>query len=140
RRAFAFVLNKWDRCTHGNGALRPDEDLQRDLREQGFQAPLLFRTCAQLWVDRAKGNGQSAAAPEGEQFTELIHWLEMGLTRLEIEAIKARGVTQLLQQLQQTLASVSPPDLTGAAAKTQSAWAGLLAEEASATADILLNI
>jgi hypothetical protein len=139
RRAFAFVLNKWDRCTQGNGALRPDEDLQRDLREQGFQDPLLFRTCAQLWVDRAKGNGQPAAAPEGEQFTELMHWLELGLTRLEIEAIKARGVTQLLQQLQQTLGSVCPPDLTEAAAKTQSAWTGLLAEEASATADILLN-
>src|SRR4051794_12807253 len=32
RRAFAFVLNKWDRCVHGAGTgLRPDEDLLRDL-------------------------------------------------------------------------------------------------------------
>src|SRR6516162_3969754 len=51
RRAFAFVLNKWDRCLHGTAAgLRPDEDLARDLRDEGFQNPLLFRTCAQLWV------------------------------------------------------------------------------------------
>src|SRR5437762_145121 len=32
RRAFAFVLNKWDRCLHGHvGGVRPDEDLLRDL-------------------------------------------------------------------------------------------------------------
>ncbi|HTU19053.1 MAG TPA: GTPase, partial [Gemmataceae bacterium] len=59
RRAFAFVLNKWDRCVHpAASGLRPDEDLLRDLQSEGFQAPLLFRTCAQLWVDRAASNGE----------------------------------------------------------------------------------
>src|SRR5690242_14077153 len=59
RRAFAFVLNKWDRCSHpAASGLRPDEDLLRDLQSQGFQSPLLFRTCAQLWVDRAASNGE----------------------------------------------------------------------------------
>src|SRR5262245_54861776 len=52
RRAFAFVLNKWDRCLHaGAQGLRPDEDLLQDLQSEGFQNPLIFRTCAQLWVD-----------------------------------------------------------------------------------------
>ena len=38
RRAFAFVLNKWDRCLHAGGrGLRPDEDLLRDLKAEGFQ-------------------------------------------------------------------------------------------------------
>src|SRR5436309_9240606 len=46
RRAFAFVLNKWDRCVRtgardqGSGirdGLRPDEDLLRDLQVEGFQ-------------------------------------------------------------------------------------------------------
>ena len=47
RRAFAFVMNKWDRCVHGaGGGLRPDEDLLRDLQSEGFENPLLFRTCA----------------------------------------------------------------------------------------------
>ena len=47
RRAFAFVMNKWDRCVHGAGSgLRPDEDLLRDLKSEGFENPLLFRTCA----------------------------------------------------------------------------------------------
>ena len=63
----------------------------------------------------------------------------MGLTRLEVEAIKARGVGQLLQQLQEALRSASPPDLTEAAARTRAAWAGPLREEAAATTEVLLN-
>ena len=57
RRAFAFVLNKWDRCVqHGAQGLRPDEDLLNDLKAEGFQNPRLFRTCAQHWVDAANGS------------------------------------------------------------------------------------
>ena len=37
RRAFAFVLNKWDRCTQPTACgMRPDEDLLRDLKEETF--------------------------------------------------------------------------------------------------------
>jgi hypothetical protein len=139
RRAFAFVLNKWDRCQHaGASGLRPDEDLLRDLEHEGFQNPLLFRTCAQLWVDRAQGDG-AVEAPEGEQFQELSQWLELGLTRLEVEAIKARGVSQLLQHLQQALTAACPPDLTAVAELTAAAWQRLVDEEAAATAEVLLN-
>src|SRR5262245_31470780 len=62
RRAFAFVLNKWDRCLHAQVAttgLRPDEDLLRDLTSEGFDSPLLFRTSAQYWIDRSEQNGQA---------------------------------------------------------------------------------
>jgi hypothetical protein len=139
RRAFAFVLNKWDRCTlDSTTGLRPDEDLLRDLESEGFHNPLLFRTCAQAWVDKASGNGQ-AEPPDDEQFLDLVNWLEMGLTRLEIEAIKARGVSQLLQHLQKTLQAVCPPDLMEAAAQTRVAWEKTLGEEAAATAEVLLN-
>ncbi|HEY7310001.1 MAG TPA: hypothetical protein VH643_11635 [Gemmataceae bacterium] len=75
----------------------------------------------------------------GEQFRDLTHWLEMGLTRLEIEAIKARGVSQLLQHMQQALDAVSPPDLTETAERTRAAWMTPLAEEAAATSDVLLD-
>jgi hypothetical protein len=151
RRAFAFVLNKWDRCVHGAGSgLRPDEDLLRDLKSEGFENPLLFRTCAQAWIDAvqpsANGDGSAPVAritppdlPEGEQFAELLQWLEVGLTRLEIEAIKARGVGQLLAQLEHTLQEVSPPDLAEAAERTRKAWTGPLTEEAAATGEVLLN-
>src|SRR5206468_7389573 len=76
--------------------------------------------------------------PAGEQFQELANWLEAGLTRLEIEAIKARGVSQLLHQLQEAVDAARPPDLTEAARKTQAAWSTTLREEARANADILL--
>lgn len=184
RRAFAFVLNKWDRCVRGSiSGLRPDQDLLRDLQAEGFQNPLLFRTCAQHWVDAASApvaavmpaaNGRneemmpvavvatfgespsspSAAAaailatyhdrvpttlPEGEQFAELVHWLNTGLNRLEIEAIKARGVMQLLNHLRSMLESAMPPDLVAIAERTKFAWEKLVDEEATAIADVLLN-
>jgi hypothetical protein len=58
---------------------------------------------------------------------------------LEIEAIKARGVGQLLQQMEESLEAANPPDLTEAATRTRKGWAGPLAEEASATTEVLLN-
>jgi energy-coupling factor transporter ATP-binding protein EcfA2 len=139
RRAFAFILNKWDRCQHaGAEGLRPDEDLLRDLESEGFRSPLLFRTCAQYWVDKAAGNG-TPEPPEDEQFLDLIHWLEMGLSRLEIEAIKARGVSQTLEHLQQILTAAAPPDLTDAAQQTLGGWEKQFEEEARASAEVLLN-
>jgi hypothetical protein len=76
--------------------------------------------------------------PEGEQFTELVEWLEGGLTRLEIEAIKARGVSQLLEHLTGALNESMAPDLSEAAARTRAAWSKPLTEEATATCDVLL--
>ncbi|HEX4591331.1 MAG TPA: GTPase, partial [Gemmataceae bacterium] len=143
RRAFAFILNKWDRCVAGDGGsatgLRPDEDLLRDLCGQGFEHPLLFRTAAQYWLDQASQNGQAPPPPPGEQFQELSHWLELGLTRLEIEAVKARGVGQLLVQCSAALRSACPPDLTEAARRTREAWEKILAAEADTFADVLLT-
>src|SRR5262249_55265527 len=72
-------------------------------------------------------------------FGGVVGWIEKGLTRLEIEAIKARGVTQLLEQMQQALERAAPPDLVAVAAKTRAAWERSLAEEAGAAADVLLN-
>lgn len=140
RRAFAFVLNKWDRCVRSAASgLRPDQDLLQDLQAEGFQDPRLFRTCAQYWVDRASDDGKPPPAElEGEQFEDLVSWLEMGLTRLEIEAIKARGVSQLLDQLRQALENASPPDLAMAAQRTATAWSQALADEARGNAEVLL--
>jgi 50S ribosome-binding GTPase len=142
RRAFAFVLNKWDRCLHaqaGSAGVRPDEDLLRDLHAEGFERPLLFRTAAQYWLDRASQNGQPPPPPDGEQFQDLSHWLELGLTRLEIEAVKARGVGQLLVQCAEALRSACPPDLAEAAEHTREAWEKVLAAEADTFADVLLT-
>jgi energy-coupling factor transporter ATP-binding protein EcfA2 len=140
RRAFAFVLNKWDRCLHtGASGLRPDEDLLRDLNEEGFATPLLFRTMAQAWLDAASTGQPPWNLPEGEQFAELRNWLELGLTRMEVEAIKARGVEQLLSQLEQGLESAKPADLTESADRTREAWETVLHDEAKACADVLVS-
>ena len=142
RRAFAFVLNKWDRCLHpGATGLRPDEDLLRDLREEGFDNPRLFRTTAQLWAE-VPPNGEArprpAGLPPGEQFAELVDWLEKGLTRLEIEAVKARGVGQLLDHTARAVEGIRPPDLATQAEKVHEAWERVLGDEAEAQADVLV--
>jgi 50S ribosome-binding GTPase len=138
RRAFAFVLNKWDRCVHVETGNRPDDDLLHDLREEGFQNPLLFRTCAQLRLDKA-ADRNGAAIPAGEQFDLLVDWLQTGLNRLEIESIKTRGVHQLLERLRENILAVAPPDLTEIAPATAASWAAILGEETAATSEILLN-
>lgn len=141
RRAFAFVLNKWDRCLQaGASGLRPDEDLLRDLKAEGFENPKLFRTMAQTWLDaRTSGTDAPANLPEGEQFAELLQWLELGLTRLEIEAVKARGVGQLLAQIGRGLGEVRPPDLTASALRTRESWERILRDEAEVYGDVLLG-
>ncbi len=145
RRAFAFVLNKWDRCVTGESGVQPDEDLLADLKAEGFQNPLLFRTTAQLWLDAANvysGSGnppKPAGLPAGEQFSLLRNWLELGLTRLEIEAVKARGVGQLLTQLTRFAETIRPPDLSVESEKVKSVWERTLAEEADVQADVLVG-
>jgi len=146
RRAFAFVLNKWDRCVTGESGLRPDEDLLKDLKDEGFTNPLLFRTTAQLWLDAAAKAGTGswpppppADLPEGEQFSLLRNWLELGLTRLEIEAVKARGVGQLLTTVARVVDSVRPPDLSAEAEKVQAAWEKSLEAEAAVQSDVLVG-
>lgn len=143
RRAFAFVLNKWDRCTRAfDAGISPDEDLLRDLKAEGFEEPKLFRTVAQQWLEFFQQNQpgeRPAELPEGEQFLQLREWLELGLTALEIEAVKARGVGQLLNQLQKELEAVRPPDLVESARDVSESWANLLREEADHTADVLVS-
>ncbi len=144
RRAFAFVLNKWDRCVLDpvTTGLRPDEDLLRDLKEEGFESPRLFRTVAGRWAEAARNGpiGETPTGlPSGEQFAELRDWLELGLTRLEIEAVKARGVGQLLAQAEHAVEAVRPPDLSAEAEKVRAAWERVLDQEAEDQADVLVG-
>lgn len=141
RHAFAFVLNKWDRCQHPGAGTRPDEDWIRDLRAEGFEQPLLFRTMAQHWIDHPWQDNPNPTKPEtpGEQFLELTRWLERGLKKLEIEAIKVRGVGQLLAEIQAGLTTAMPPDLISVSEKTTRQWRRLLDEESYESADVLLR-
>ena len=140
RRAFAFVLNKWDRCLDAGVGLRPDEDLLKDLNAEGFENPKLFRTTAQLWIDAEKaGQDVPPDLPDGEQFRELRDWLEAGLSRLEIEAVKSRGVGQLVEQSERVIESVKPPDLSVQAARVRTTWEAVLTTEAEQQAEVLVS-
>lgn len=140
RRAFAFVLNKWDRCLHASqSGFRPDDDLIQELKSEGFAEPLVFRTCAQYWVDENTGAEQKEELPDGEQYQDLVRWLEMGLDRLEIEAIKSRGVSQLLTHLQEALQNAMPPNLEKEATLTKQVWLKSLAEQAKSDSAVLLD-
>jgi hypothetical protein len=137
-------LNKWDRCVTGESGLRPDEDLLKDLKEEGFSNPLLFRTTAQNWLDSALKSGTwppptPSDLPEGEQFTLLRNWLELGLTRLEIEAVKARGVGQLLATVARVMDGVRPPDLSAEAEKVNDAWKKTLSAEGEVQGEVLVG-
>ena len=140
RRAFAFVLNKWDRCRNVGAGARPDEDWKRDLVANGFEHPLLFRTCAQHWVDHPYqgATNPTPAVPE-ETFLDLVRWLEQGISRIEIEAIKSRGVGRLLDELGATIAAVAPPDLTKAASACEPAWRGTIHHDVDESVGLLLS-
>src|SRR5205823_12717163 len=65
--------------------------------------------------------------------------LELGLRRVEIEAVKAGGVGQLLTQITRIAQGVRPPDLMNEAEKVKAAWEKTLAEEADVQADVLVG-
>jgi hypothetical protein len=116
--------------------------LIHDLQREGFESPAVFRTQAQAWLDLAlkpDGRTRPANLREGEQFEELSRWIEYGLTRVEIEAIKARGVSQMLEQLSTTLTDVRAPDLSEEADRTQASWERVLRDEAGNCAEVLLS-
>ncbi|MCS7022548.1 MAG: GTPase domain-containing protein [Gemmataceae bacterium] len=142
RRAFAFVLNKWDRClTDEQQGRRPDQDWLRDLQAEGFEHPRLFRTAAALWVraQQARSGVPPADLPPQEQFLELRRWLEWGLTRREIEAIKARGIEQLLETLVRLLQELTPADLQPLFPRLQTEWQRLLDDAAAQAASALVR-
>src|SRR5262249_5555411 len=124
RRAVSFGANNGGPCPpHPAAPVPPAGGPPRDPPHEGVPNPLALRPCAQPSCGRAKdGTEQPAGSdssllpspsslPEGEQFQDLVRWLEMGLTRLEVEAIKARGVSQMLHHLERALAAACPPDL-----------------------------
>jgi hypothetical protein len=93
---------------------------------------------AQAWLDAPPGQVPGGLA-EGEQFQTLRDWLEQGLTRLEIEAVKARGVGQLLEQLEHGLETARPNDLTAEAGRTREAWDEVLRTEAATSGEVLVT-
>lgn len=125
RKAFAFVLNRWDECVgREQTGERPDLDWLRDLEREGYEHPLLFRTSARYWTSSEKLT--TAVPPPGDQFQELRQWLEAELGEKELLAIREKNLVETLrkcaehlEQLLRGLTSINLPSL-------EQAWKAVL--------------
>ena len=153
RRAFAFVMNKWDRCVHGAGSgLRPDEDLLRDLKSEGFENPLLFRTCARrgstpprMSADRdgigaADGPARAAGPAGGRAVRRTAPMAGNGPDAAGGRGHQGPRRRTIAPAIGGSVAvgQSARPDGGGRAAP-RIAWAGPLNDEAAATTEVLLN-
>lgn len=112
RRAFAFVMNKWDkegmpRIMHGEPG--PDADFRRMIKDRaGYENARLFLTSALNWF-AGDHNTEEIVPAEGENFHELKTWLEQGLSTSRIEQIQRRRRRSLWAALAAALSRAVPP-------------------------------
>jgi hypothetical protein len=111
RRAFAFVMNKWDR--EGKrlvpaGQADVDDDFLALLQQGGYANPLLFRVSAAYWVARHKNEASDPVPAEGEQFPELQRWLMRALSTSRIETIQRQRRRALWGSLVAAVSAAQP--------------------------------
>lgn len=146
-RAFAFILNKWDRCLnsrHESTGQSPDADLRQSLISAGFEAPVIFRTCSSQWYQRriAVADGASHESDPGlieDDFRQLEAWLEDGLTERAIRDIKSRGVSGKLDEVCQWLDKEVAPDWTLKVRPLRREWEQALREAVADHARLLVE-
>ena len=111
RRAFAFVLNKWDQRIKSTSQA-PGKDIDQDFRELietgGYSDPLLFRVSAKRWVERFARPENEVEIPEGDQFAALRDWLSHGLTTSKVEIIQRRRRRALWGDLAEQISKSIP--------------------------------
>lgn len=94
RRAFAFVINKWDH--EGKRAAGSDIDIDTHFRtllseRAGYNDALIFRTSAEYWLQQRQNiTAAPEPAPLGDQFPELERWLSSALTTSHVAEIQRR--------------------------------------------------
>ena len=114
RRAFAFVMNKWDaegapRATPGE--TRANDDFAHLLAASGGYAEArIFLTSAQYWAADPQQRAQLPQPADGENFPELRTWLEQGLSTSLVEQIQRRRRRALWAALAAAIAEALPPD------------------------------
>lgn len=112
RRAFAFVMNKWDeegRPTDSGEEYTADVDFRKLLEAStGYDEPRIYRTSARYWIARRTGN-TAESPPTGDQFEAFETWLSAGLASSHIAQIHARRRTSLWSELADALILATPP-------------------------------
>jgi len=125
RRAFAFVMNKWDaegmpRIT-GDGP-GPEQDFARLVAERaGYANPRIFLTSARTWATPAAERDALPKMAAGENFQELRDWLEQGLSTSRVEQIQRRRRRSLWGRLAGAVAHAQPPAIDIEAARAAAA-------------------
>lgn len=123
RRAFAFVLNKWDpegRPRISGGGIDIDEDFRGLIKHSGYPDPRIFRTSAKGWVAvRADG---STDLPD-DDLPDLEEWLTSGLASNAVQEIHSRKRRALWGRLAAALDTIiwAPGNIVraGEAVRTQ---------------------
>lgn len=143
--AFAFILNKWDRCQQLPGGVGkpPDEDFRDSLMHAGFPNPLVFRTSAGIWMQRRLGPANGAAAAPmplpGDDFEALEHWLQSELDERVIEDIKTKGLAAALDGVVMALQESIPPLWHVRVGPLRDAWHLALEEGVAAQIELLVS-
>ncbi len=123
RRAFAFVINKWDH--EGKRAAGSDIDIDTHFREllrerAGYGDALIFRTSAEYWLhQRQNASGQNEPPPLGDQFPELEAWLSGALTTSHVAEIQRRRRRALWGSVAESVSQALPQHLADQAWQEQ---------------------
>jgi hypothetical protein len=112
RRAFAFIMNKWDREGKRRvpaGQADVDGDFLALLQQHGgYDQPLLFRVSAAYWVARHTNGAPDLAPAEGEQFPELQRWLMHALSTSRINTLQRQRRRALWGSLAAAVSAAQP--------------------------------
>ena len=118
RRAFAFVINKWDhegkQAINNNSEIDIDTHFRDLLRERaGYDNALIFRTSAEYWLhQRQRLIPHDELPPVGDQFPELERWLSEALTTSHVAEIQRRRRRALWGSVAEGVSQAMPPLLT----------------------------
>lgn len=128
RRAFAFVINKWDRegkrTPGATAGIDIDAHFRQLLRERaGYENAVIFRTSAESWLQQ-RVNGQSSASsaeqPQtDDQFPELERWLSSALSTSHVAEIQRRRRRALWGSVAEALSQAMPHHLRDQAWQAQ---------------------
>jgi len=118
RRAFAFIINKWDRegkRTPGAAAgIDIDAHFRQLLRERaGYDNAVIFRASAEYWLQQ-RVSGQNTEQPQpDDQFPELERWLSSALSTSHVAEIQRRRRRALWGSVAEALSQAMPNHLVG---------------------------
>lgn len=120
RRAFAFVINKWDRegkrTPGATAGIDIDAHFRQLLRERaGYDNAVIFRTSAEYWLQQRVSGQRSANSAEqaqpDDQFQALERWLSSALSTSHVAEIQRRRRRALWGSVAEALSQAMPNHL-----------------------------